>query len=351
MDPTPVTTVTPIDLQILHALQIHPRASWTLLGDVLGVNPATVARHWARLKEAGLAWTTAHPGQVREGAADPAAAFVFASCASGEALSAATAMARHSEAISVELTVGDRDLFATVVAPSRMALGEYLLGPLPAVPGLLSFDTALLVRLHLHGGEWRLRALSPEAAGRMRAAAERRGQLEPRRAFDEVDQQVLAALAEDGRASYAAIAAACGLGEGTARRRTEALLASGEVVVRCEMAWEVTGWPVSATLAARVPAERLGEMARAFAMIPEARLVASCVGVTDVLVTLWLPSLQDIPRMTAALAARFPDAEVRRWLTGVRTVKRAGRLLDAQGRGTGWVPPFRATPPAPPQGA
>ncbi|MFC4468616.1 hypothetical protein ACFPH6_29490 [Streptomyces xiangluensis] len=45
----------------MNALQIHPRASWTLVGDVLGVNPVTAARRWRRLKEAGLAWVTAYP--------------------------------------------------------------------------------------------------------------------------------------------------------------------------------------------------------------------------------------------------------------------------------------------------
>lgn len=340
-----VGQITPLDLRILHALQIHPRASWTLLGDVLETSPATVARRWGRLREAGLAWTSAYPSKVREGASDIAGAFVFASCSPGTAPAAAAALARHSETVSVELTVGDRDLFLTIAAPGREALGDYLLGPLPAVPGLLSFDTALMARLHLEGSRWRLRALPPEAAGTLRAAAGRNGRSSPQRATDEVDEQVLAVLAEDGRASYAAIAAACGIGEGTARRRTEALLEGGEIAVRCDVAPEIAGRPVSATLAARVPADRLTGTARAVTALPEARLVASCVGSADLLVTLWLSTVQDISRVAAAIADRFPETEPVRWLTGVRTVKRVGRLLDAQGRAMGWVPPFRSTTP------
>ncbi|WP_116209149.1 Lrp/AsnC family transcriptional regulator [Streptomyces olivoreticuli] len=339
--------ITPIDLRILHALQIYPRASWALLGEALGISPATVARRWARMKETGLAWTSAYPSRVRDGAADIAGAYVFASCAPGTALETASALAQHPEALSVELTVGERDLFITIAAPNRVALGEYLLGPLSTVPGLLSFDTTLLARLHLEGSQWRLRALPPDIAHNLRAAAGRHERVPPRRPADEVDQQVLDVLGEDGRASYAVIAAACGISESMARRRTESLLASGGITVRCDVAWEIAGWPVSTTLAARVPPERLPETVRAFTVLPEARLVASCVGVADLLVSLWLPSVQDIPRMAAAIAGRFPDTETRRWLTGVRAVKRVGRLLDAQGRATGWVAPFQPAAPPP----
>jgi len=40
-----------IDLQLLHALQINPRAPWNIIGLVLGVSPATAARRWERLRE------------------------------------------------------------------------------------------------------------------------------------------------------------------------------------------------------------------------------------------------------------------------------------------------------------
>ncbi|MFD8216034.1 AsnC family protein [Streptomyces sp. NPDC059697] len=50
-----------LDRGVVHALQIHPRAPWTLVGEVLGVNPVTAARRWHRLEEAGLAWVTACP--------------------------------------------------------------------------------------------------------------------------------------------------------------------------------------------------------------------------------------------------------------------------------------------------
>ncbi|MFG2472878.1 hypothetical protein ACGFXB_46870 [Streptomyces canus] len=45
----------------MHALQIRPRAPWTLVGEGLAVNPVTAARRWHRMENAGLAWVTAYP--------------------------------------------------------------------------------------------------------------------------------------------------------------------------------------------------------------------------------------------------------------------------------------------------
>lgn len=37
-------TVSELDLKLIHALQINPRASWAQVGALLGVDPSTVAR-------------------------------------------------------------------------------------------------------------------------------------------------------------------------------------------------------------------------------------------------------------------------------------------------------------------
>ncbi|MGW1327901.1 AsnC family protein [Streptomyces antibioticus] len=68
------------DLQFIPALQIHPRAPWSLVGAVLGVSPATVARRWARLNDAGLAWATGYRACEPQSVEDPASAMVIARC-------------------------------------------------------------------------------------------------------------------------------------------------------------------------------------------------------------------------------------------------------------------------------
>src|SRR5699024_4257547 len=46
-------------LELINALQIAPRASWSRLADVLGNKPSTLSQRWNELQTRGLAWITA----------------------------------------------------------------------------------------------------------------------------------------------------------------------------------------------------------------------------------------------------------------------------------------------------
>lgn len=328
-------TVSETDLQLLHALQISPRLPWNVLGDVLGISPTTAARHWARLSGEGLAWVTAYRPDLAGQLGDPVNALITAVCAPGRLSTIAQTLATHPQMLSVEIVSGDGDLHLTVAAPDRQALADYLLGPFAAVDGLLQSSTCWVTRLHKEGSKWRLRALSPAQVRHLRELTEPARAVAspvPRRPLDAADERILAALFTDGRASYAALAEAAAVSEPTLRRRLRRLIDAGRVAVRCDVAWEAAGWPVQTILALRVPADRLEETARALTARPETRLVATCVGEADLVVTAWLPSLADAHPFAAMLAERFPGVRVVRWLTGLRAVKRMGRPLDERGR-------------------
>ena len=74
-----------VDLALVNALQLQPRAPWALVGDVLGINPVTAARRWARLESEGLAWISAYPPITPH----QANAFVEIACEPGQGLSVA----------------------------------------------------------------------------------------------------------------------------------------------------------------------------------------------------------------------------------------------------------------------
>ncbi len=52
-------TISEVDLEIVHAVQVEPRASWATISATLEVSAATAARRWAALQDAGVAWTGA----------------------------------------------------------------------------------------------------------------------------------------------------------------------------------------------------------------------------------------------------------------------------------------------------
>jgi DNA-binding Lrp family transcriptional regulator len=327
-------TVSETDLQLLHALQVSPRAPWNVLGQVLGISPSTAARHWARLSEEGLAWVTAYRPDLAGRLGDPTNALVTATCTPSRLTAVAAQLATHPQVLSVELVSGDGDLHLTIAERDRHAFADYMLDRYSDLDGLLQSSTCWVTRLYKEGSKWRLRALSPAQVRRLRELTEPRTTAphDRRTLLSQVDQRIVDALSEDGRASYAALAEAAGISEPTVRRRLRGMLESGRLAVRCDVAWEAAGWPVHTTLALRVPAERLDDTARALAALPDTRLVATCVGEADLIVSVWLPALGDSHPFAAMLTERFPGVRIVRWLTALRAVKRMGQLLDDRGR-------------------
>src|SRR5262245_37291557 len=111
-----------LDLALVNALQIQPRASWTTLGEVLGVDPATVARRWARLEASGTAWITCLPMLGDQGRV----AYVEIDTAPAAHGAVAAALRSDAQVLTVEHTTGPRDIIATVVAPTLGSLSRYL---------------------------------------------------------------------------------------------------------------------------------------------------------------------------------------------------------------------------------
>jgi hypothetical protein len=102
---------------------------------------------------------------------------------------------------------------------------------------------------------------------------------------------------------------------------------------RCEVAEGVSGWPISATYFASVPADNLDSTARMLAAIPEVRLCAAVSGgLANLVVTVWLRSLADSQRLEALLTERFPTLVINDRATALRIPKRIGWRLDPAGR-------------------
>ncbi|RZL70660.1 MAG: AsnC family protein, partial [Rhodococcus sp. (in: high G+C Gram-positive bacteria)] len=51
-----------LDLAIIGALQLNPRADWADVAEALQYSPKTLARRWKLLSESGSAWIAVAPG-------------------------------------------------------------------------------------------------------------------------------------------------------------------------------------------------------------------------------------------------------------------------------------------------
>ncbi|MDI3388991.1 Lrp/AsnC family transcriptional regulator [Streptomyces sp. B-S-A8] len=323
-----------LDLEIVNALQISPRASWAAVGRALDVDASTAARRWARLQGHGAAWVSCQPLFVP----DPAMALVEIVNEPGRSLEVAEALAGDPQAMTIDVSAGARDLLVTVVCDDSDQLSWYLLERLARVPYVLRVQSHILVRTYTDASRWRLRALS---RGQERALLS--GLPKPPKdggAYlpTAADRELAAALSVDGRAPLSELARVGGTSESTTRRRLNHLIGSGNVRLRCELARALTGWSVSEWLFARVPSDRLDEAAATLSTVGEVRAILSAAGPFNLLIAVWLRTISDGQRLETSIMRKLPHIDVVDRSVVIRPYKLAGRRLDRRGFSTGTVP-------------
>ena len=327
-------TLDETDLALVHALQIDPRAPWTLVGQVLGINPVTAARRWARLTEEQLAWVTCYPGQGP--ATRHVVAFVEVDCEPAERRRLIEVLAQDPRVATVEVVAGGRDLMLTMFIADLGALSRYLLDELSGLQGVRGMRTQVGTGIFAHGAGWRLDALSADQQERIA-----RGATPQPTGHDLTDayvRELLLSLGQDGRRSAAQLAESVGASPSTVRRRLTRVESEQLISFRCEVANVVSGWPVIATFWASVPPEDLAKTAQAIAGLSGVRLCTAVTGASNLLITMWLRSLSDSQRIEALLAQHFPELVLNDRAVVLRVVKRMGRILDEAGRSVGAVP-------------
>jgi DNA-binding Lrp family transcriptional regulator len=322
------------DLELVNALQIHPRATWQLLGSVLGLDPATVGRRWARLVEGGWSWICTSP---TPGLADSlCSAVVEVDCRPGRAREVADELARDPRAFTIDHVAGSGDLIVGVDTEDLAAMSEFVDGRLGRMPGVSGIRCHFVTGLLAEAGGWRLDLLDPAQQSRLRRArtvVRTRG-----RTLSPTDRAIVAALHTDGRVGNASLARRLSTSPATVRRRVEALTASGCLVLRCELARATAGWPVTAVYWCSAPALALARIGDRLRQRPETRTCVALAGPRNVLLVSCLHSVADVRRLECELNETVPELLVHDRSIAYRTIKLYGHILDDHGRRVATVP-------------
>ena len=322
-----------LDLAIVNALQINPRADWSRLGPVLGVSATTAARRWRELTQRGLAWVTPAPGPHYLGAGW--SAFVHISSRPADQSELVERLCAEPGFGTVSAVSGPYDLFVDCFATSGDELMELVAGAFARLPGVVRREVVFVTKLYRQAHQWRGGALERAQARRLvdpvRAVA---GGFVP----DGVDVGLVRQLGRDGRAGWAELGQACSISPQTARRRIERLIGAGYLVMRCDAAAAIRQGQREVSLILNVPATRLDVVAGYFAGLPGCRVAAQVLGVQNLVVTLWVRDFLEIQVHERKLAELAAGAAVISRQAVVRAYKRMGHLLDAAGRSVGMVP-------------
>jgi len=325
--------ISELDLEIVNALQINPRAEWSRVADALGLSGPTVARRWNALAEQGQAWITPSPGQRYLNAGW--SAFIHLSSTPGQSEELLERLCAEPAFATVSLVSGPHDIFMDCFASSHGELMDIVTGSFPRLPGITHREVVFVTKLYRQASEWRSGTLEPA-----RARLVSPGPLPepPGYSPDRLDAALLEELSRDGRASWAELGAACGVSPQTARRRVERFLAAGYISLRCDTSTSAQQGLREVTLELNVPAHFVDDVGGYFAALPNCRLSAQVLGAQNLLVTLWVRDYLEVQAYERELAERAPGSAVISRQAVVRTYKRVGHVLDESGRSRKVVP-------------
>ncbi|MFD4352574.1 Lrp/AsnC family transcriptional regulator [Nocardia sp. NPDC058518] len=339
-------TIDHTDLELVHALQVHPAASWQLVGSVLGVDPVTVARRWSRLADGGWVWVSTSPTPLL--AAPLCTALVEVDCAPGQVEMVAARIADDTQAITIEHIAGNADLLVVVATSDLAAMSDYVHGQLGGLDGITGIRSNVVTHLLAEGGGWKLDVLDPAQLSRLhRDQPAREPRIKPLQA---PDYRLIELLHADGRSTAAELAQRLSVSPATVRRRVAALTTSGHLALRCELARSQAGWPVTAVYWGSAPACDLAEIGAQLRHRPETRTCLALAGPRNIWLVSYLHSIADSQRLEAQLAQTIPNLTINDRAITYRTVKQFGHRLDSAGRrlATVGVPtPFHTDPITP----
>lgn len=325
-------TVDEIDRQLVHAMQIAPRSSWATLGEIIGRSPAVAAQRWQRMETQRLAWLVAYESLGTH----TRMAFVAVTIDVGQRDAVIAALSAEPQVMS--LSEGGRAslLHVVVATESLERLVSHVLDSITCIPGVRDVHARIMARLLAEGASWRLDALDAQQRELALASAEQHAPGAWKQAsgpsFDEDSRALAHAFIRDPRARISRLAEELGRHEATVRRQLSALLNSGAITIRCEMAFDLSGWPIERSWFLRVPDAGIAALTAVAREYRGLRLVALTVGDANIVITAFSRTLEESVAFEAQLLGSSAGVSVTESVLHLRTWKRMYRSMGRVGR-------------------
>ncbi|MEJ5867576.1 Lrp/AsnC ligand binding domain-containing protein [Pseudokineococcus sp. 5B2Z-1] len=326
------------DLDLVAALQVSPRASLAVLGDVLHASPTTVGRRIARLQARGLLRVVGQVDWSLISSSHPH--HVWVTTAPGAARDVGERLARLPEAQFAALTTGRSDVHLTVQARSRREAGHLLTETVPRTAGVVATHSELVLRARSKADEWRLPRLGADQVAALRAeVVDADG---PLRALGPLERSAVRLLHVDARLSTAEVSRALSVSRSTAHRTVTGLLRRGAVRPRVEVEPSALGFALEVIVALQVRPGSTAAVTDALARHRSARYVSVVAGSSSVihqgvfrheedLASFLEEELSELPGIGDVVVSVVVDVLQRYW-----TPRRDGRITGTS-RALDWL--------------
>ncbi|MEV7356242.1 Lrp/AsnC family transcriptional regulator [Kitasatospora sp. NPDC091276] len=345
-----------LNLRLIHALQIDGRAPLRRIASVLGVSEQVVARRYAALCEsAGLRVI----GRLNPRPVGQTVWALRLRSAPGASLGLARALAAREDTRWVQLASGATEIICHLVA-HRDRAQDAPVQLLDRLPGVTSITAQRVLRL-FKGGPTTWGALTcaldqdqrdalapafpppafppprlPPSDARP-SSPSWAPSLEPTglTELNDLDHTLLAALARDGRTTYAALAAEARCHESTVRRRIAHLRAAGALFFVVDVDERLLGSPTTTAIWMSVRPSHLAAVGAALAEHPEVAYAAATTGRTNLLAAVLCPDDEYLYDYLTDRLGALPGIDTVETAPIVRTLKRVGTVGRHRNRPAG----------------
>ncbi|WP_327587225.1 Lrp/AsnC family transcriptional regulator [Nonomuraea sp. NBC_00507] len=319
-----------VDRGLMHALQVDGRASFSRIGEVLGVSDQRVARRYRRLRSTGMLRVVGVVDGRRLGYESWS---IRLRCTPDAAVSIAQALARRSDTFWVHLLSGGTEISCGALQRTASERESLLLNKLARTNRVLSVTAHRTLHMFV-GGRIGWTALAALTSGQVEHLAAgrvytRRGDGEPV-VLGPGDEALFEALSQDGRAGHADLAAVTGWSESTVRRRMEHLCAAGALFFDMDVLPTLLDYQVEAQLWMSVPPAELDATGRALARHPEVAYAGATTGPNNLMASVVCRDDAAFYRYLTESLGALPAIRHLETAPIIRTIKRAGALLPTR---------------------
>lgn len=270
------------DRRIAATLVASPRASWREVARCLGLSERTVVRRVALLYADGTLRATAVPNPARFPHLIPVALRIR--CRPNKIRQVAQALARRTDTVWVDILGGGDEISTIFFLEGPEARNNLLLRDLPATDAVGSWTAHTLLRVFPTAFRWTADLLSPTELAELAPDLTPPTTPAPSYTQTDVDSALIAALCEDGRATYTDLARRAGTTALTARRRLEALVDGQVLRLATELDLALLGAQTEALLWIAVQPGALQETAHTVSTHPHVRFCAATTGPANLVV-------------------------------------------------------------------
>lgn len=306
-----------VQRRIIAALQVDGRATWRKIASALDLPERSVSRHGAWLLENGL--VTVAGIRHREHSL-----LIACACAPGAGRIASASLSSRPDTSFAYQVTGREDLIVEMHYTGDVT--EVLTLELPATPGVSSIVVYPVLKYFKTIRGWRLGSLKPAEEAALQTGPDVTSwQIQPN--LNPKDEQIIAALQEDGRASFESIARRVAMSETSVARRIDWLLTTGQISIRALVEPSVVGLAVEAMLWVSTTSSDVERLGQHLATRPEVRYAAAVAGDCQLVVDVTVANHAELYEFISGIGWAEAMIQIKTSLV-VDARKRGGRLIS-----------------------